>query len=331
MPSTIMPMTIGDIFDRTLRLIGKTFTRSAAISVSFLIIPVILLTISANHFYSSLPDFSAGATPDNITAIGPMFMGGFYLGIASLLFAFAALMAEIAISVVIGGEINMERIDYATAVKMTFGSRWLNGIGEGILKTLATMGVVIFASILGGIIAAAAGRGSAGSAGLLILFTVLFILIIVMALIYCLLRLYFALTAVAVQDLGPIEALKKSWFLVGGHWWRTLGILIVFFLLSGFAISVITVPVTFGSMWGEYKELFTALGQSGGHISPSQLRHFQTGLGHLIGIGSGLSSILSLLLTPAFTVVMYFDLRARHDEFHAESDPTTPEVPVTTL
>ncbi len=331
MPSTIMPMTLGDIFDRTLRLIGKTFTRNAAISVSFLIVPVILLTIAANHFYSSLPNFSAGATPNNIGAIGPMFAGGFYFGIASMLFAFAAMMAEIAISILIGGELNSERIDYATAVKMTFGSRWLNGIGEGVLKTLAIFGVVIFTAILGGIIAAAAGRGSAGSTGLLVLFTVLFILIIVAALLYCLLRLYFALTAVAVQDLGPIEAFKKSWFLVGGHWWRTLGILILFFLLSSFAISVITVPVTFGSMWGEYKDLFTALGQSGGHMDPSQLRHLQTGIGHLIGIGSGLSSILSLLLTPAFTVVMYFDLRARHDDFPAESAPMTSEVPVTTL
>ncbi len=331
MPSTIRPMTLGDIFDRTLRLIGKTFTRNAAISVSFLIITVILLTISANRFYSSFPDFSAGATPNNVITFGPMFAGGLYFGIASALFAFAALMAEIAISVVIGGELISQRIDYATAVKMTFSNRWLNGIGEGILKTLAIFGAAIFAAILGGIIAAAVGRGSAGSSGLLILFIVLFILIIVAALFYCLLRFYFALTAVAVQDLGPIEALKKSWLLVGKHWWRTLGILILFLLLSSFAISVITVPVTFGSMWGEYKELFTALGQSGGHMDPSQLRHLQTGIGHLIGIGSGLSSILSLLLTPAFTVVMYFDLRARHDDFPAESATTTGEVPVTTL
>lgn len=323
MASTITPMTLGEIFDKTFSLIGKTFWRNAAISVTFLIIPVILMTISAHHFYTSMPDFTRGTAPKDLSYLGPFFAGAFYFGTASLLLAAAALLAEIAINIVISGEINSEHLDYATAVRMTFDGRWINGIGEGVLKIVALVGISILASILGGIIALSIGRGPLAGNALLILFTILFILIIVAAIFFFIIKLYFALTVVAVENVGPIEAFKKSWFLVGGHWWRTLGILILFFILSSFAISIITVPVMFGSMWGSYKSFFTMMGQTKGQMAPEYLHRFQTSLGPMIGIGSGLSSILSLLITPVFTVVMYFDLRARHN------DLSSPEVEVT--
>lgn len=332
MASTITPMTLGEIFDRTFSLIGKTFWRNAAISLSFLIIPIVLLTLSAHHFYSSLPDFTSGTTPKDLSYLGPMFAGTFYFGTASLLLAVAAMLAEIAISIVISGEINSEQVDYPTAVKMTFDRRWLNGIGEGVLKTLALVGVSTFAAILGGIIVLSLEKGSGASSALLILFTVLFILIIVAAIFFFLIRLYFALTAVAVQDIGPIEALKKSWFLVGGHWWRTLGILVLFFILSGFAVSIITLPVTFGSMWNSYKHFFTMMGQTKGRVAPEQLHRLQTALGPMIGISTGLSSTLSLMITPVFTVVMYFDLRARHNDLPSPENAAAGEnIPPVTI
>ena len=332
MASTIPAMTLVDMFDRTFSLIGKTIWRNAAIAVSFMVVPVILFTIAANRFYSSLPALGSMGTPENMEAVKTMFTGSFFFGIASLLFALAAMVAEIAITVVVGKELNSERISYGTAVKMAFDGRWLNGIGEGILKMLIIAGFTILAVILGGIVALIVGKGSETTHGVLILFTVLFILVIVAAIFYTILRLYFALTAVAVEDLGPVNALKKSWFLVRGHWWRTLGILILFFILSGFAVSVITVPVMFGTMWNHYKNLFEMLGQTGGNMDMSRLANLQRSLGHAIGISSGLSSILSLLITPAFTVVMYFDLKARQNDLAAPEDTaTTEDVPVTTV
>ena len=174
--------------------------------------------------------------------------------------------------------------------------------------------------------------GRSSSNALLILFTVLLIFVIVAIIFYFIVRLYFALTTVAVQDLGPVAALKKSWFLVGEHWWRTMGLLVLFFILSGFAVSIITVPVTFGTMWNSYKEFFTLMGQTGGKVNPSQLHSLQTGFGTTIGISSGLSSILSLLITPAFTVVIYFDLRARHNDLPSEQITATgQDVPPVTV
>lgn len=314
MSSSILPMTLGDMLDRTVRVVGRTFLRNAAIAITFLVIPTILLSMAANGFYSHMADFTGQAAVRNPQALAPFFLGGFYLGTAYTLFMLAVLLGEIAVSVVVAGELSSQRIDYGTAVKLTFNRRWINGIGEGILKALIFVGIGVFVSILIGIMAAAAGKGLHPASGLTILFIILFVAVLAGAIIYFALRLFFALTAVAVEDLGPINAFKKSWFLVGGHWWRTLGILIVFGLLSGFAISVISAPIMFGSMWKEYKELFTVMGQSQGRPDPTFLRSFQMGMGRMIGIAGGISSFLSLLITPVFTVVMYFDLRARHDD-----------------
>ncbi len=329
MTSTFSPMTIGEIFDTTFSMIGKTFLRSAAIALTFIAFPILLLMISAHHFYSTMPGFTIGGAGKHFTDFAPMFAGSFYFGSASLLLAVAALLAEVAISIVIGSELRSERVSYRDALRKTFDGRWLNGIGEGFLKMVIFFGFGFFAAIVGGIIVMVVGK-SPGSSGLVsIMFAILLIFVIVAVIFYFIVRLYFALTAVALQEVGPVEALKKSWFLVGDHWWKTLGLLILFYVVSSFAISLITLPVTFGSMWGTYKHFFTFLGQTGGRIPSAELSKLQSGFGPMIGISTGLSSILSLLITPAFTVVMYFDLRARHNdipdiESPADSEDTPP-------
>lgn len=321
MSPSISPMTLGDMLDRTVKVIGKTFLRNAAIAITFLLVPIILMGVAASRFYSSMP-FGSDTAAENPSVFFPMILHSMYLGATNLIFAAAALFAEIAVTIVISGEMNSQKIGYSDAVKMTFDRRWLNGIGEGVLKILIFAGAGIVFAIFIGLFAVGALKSDSGPAVLSGLIIVLLSIGLVCVMIYFILRLFFALTAVAVEDLGPIEAFKKSWFLVGGHWWRTLGILIVFGLLSGLAVSAVSAPIMFGSMWNEYKELFTIIGQTHGQMNPSDFDGFRMGMGRMAWIGTGISTLLSLLLTPAFTVVMYFDLRARHDDLPV-TDPGT--------
>lgn len=324
---TTVPMTLGDIFDNTFRMIGKTILRNLALAVTFLGAPSILFAVAADHFYSSISILQTHIQSQNPAFWEPLASRGMNFGFASLLFAAAVLMAEIAVTIVISGEMRNERVSYVDALRMTFDRRWLNGIGEGVLKFLIMAGAGVVAALVGGVIGLIAGKGLHFAGAVLVFFAALFIVLIVCFMLLLFVRLYFALTAVAVEETGPVTALKRSWFLVGGHWWRTLGILLLFSILSGFATSVITSPILFGTMWSSYREFFTGLSQSGGNVAPSQLQHLQMGMGRLIGIGSGLSSLISLLLTPAFTVVMYFDLKARHDDLSEESSSDTAEEP----
>jgi hypothetical protein len=66
-------------------------------------------------------------------------------------------------------------------------------------------------------------------------------------------------------------------------------------------------------MWDFYKEYFTLLGKTGGNIDPQSLAQLENSVGPGIAIGSGISALLSLLITPVFTVVMYYDLCAREN------------------
>jgi hypothetical protein len=67
--------------------------------------------------------------------------------------------------------------------------------------------------------------------------------------IYLAVRWVFCMHAVALEGLGPIEALSRSWSLVGGCWWRTFGILLLFWVAGavfGAAIALAVFWASFG-------------------------------------------------------------------------------------
>lgn len=112
------------------------------------------------------------------------------------------------------------------------------------------------------------------------------ILVGIPVLVFLTVRLYFALNALMLEDLGPTDAIKRSWRLVEGCWWRTFGIGIIFILLALAATllaSLLTLPVDI-------------LGSS-----------FLSGL---------VSALAGALVTPFIYIggtVVYLDLRVRHE------------------
>ncbi len=50
------PLALGDIFEKTFSMIGKTFFRNILITSVILLLPVIIMAIAADDFYSSLAD-----------------------------------------------------------------------------------------------------------------------------------------------------------------------------------------------------------------------------------------------------------------------------------
>ncbi len=313
-------MTLGDIFERTFTLIGKTFVRNLIVAAIFLVIPVVLMTIAADNLYSSIADI-------NIHLNGLPEQTGFnvilpYLGqvglfvVSAFMITLGVLLAEITISYIVGKELMGEPVSLSEAVQETFYMKWLYGIGQGLIKYFAIIGGIVILVIFGAVLYSMIGSGFI--IGLLVL---LFVVVGIPAIFFLVLRWYFSLTAVAIEDLGPIDALRQSWSLVEGYWWRTCGILILFSILSQFVISIISIPIQFGTMFNFYKEFFTALGRSGGNIDPQTLHQTLKTMGPGIGIGTGISSLFSLLITPVFTVVMYFDLRARKNDLPGMEAP----------
>ncbi|MBN1398823.1 MAG: hypothetical protein JXA06_12395 [Bacteroidetes bacterium] len=304
------PLTLGDIFEKTFLLIGKTFLRNILVSFIILLLPSIIIAFATGDFYSSIiemrdSDFS-GRYDSGLDKVIEVFSMLSFFWMATLIYALAVLMAEIAVSIIVSEELGSNHITFMDALKETFSIKCLYGLGQAVVK---------YAALIGGIIVAISIFVILGAVSKVLTGIIGFIAIIIAMpfAVYIMIKWYFSLTAVAVDDLTVIESLRRSWHLVKGYWWRTFGIILLLSILAQFVISIVSLPITFGSMWDFYREYFTLFGKTGGEVDPAVLLDLQKSYGPEIAIGSGISALLSLLITPVFTVVMYYDLRAREN------------------
>ncbi len=320
MTSTFAPMTLGDIFESTITMIGKTFARNILVAVTFLTIPAVIMSFAARNFYGALT--AASTTAPSFYTLIPFIL-------STILLEVAALLAEIAISYITANELHSHRVSFKEAIADTFQGKWISGLGQAFLKYVVVFGSLSGITLIFILLDGETKGASSITKGILMLFQVPFFLLLMPALLFLFYRWLFSLTAVAVDGLDSVEALKKSWEIVDGYWWRTFGIFLLLTIIAQFAISIISLPLTFGSMWTVYRDYYTMLGKAGGSIGAGAINHYPVSMGSGIGVQTAIGSILSLLVSPVFIVVMYFDLRARHYDYPSSSGEVeqTPDEP----
>jgi hypothetical protein len=117
---------------------------------------------------------------------------------------------------------------------------------------------------------------------------------------YVFVRLTVIVPAIMVESLGPVEGLRRSWRLVQGYWWRTLGLLLVLgiinFVISAGPAFLVTLIVG----------LFT------GFLDPV-LNTAVTGVVTII------TQALYIPLELTCLTLYYFDLRVRKEGFDLET------------
>jgi hypothetical protein len=101
--------------------------------------------------------------------------------------------------------------------------------------------------------------------------------------------------AMLAENLGPIQALGRSWHLTEGRWWRTFGILLLLQIL----LSVI------GLIVGTFFQFVTAL-------IPGLSDSARIGVNQ---VGSTLGSVVAVPIQYIAWTLMYFDLRVRKESF----------------
>jgi hypothetical protein len=320
MVPTFVPMTLGDIFEKTFSLFGKTFVRNLMIALVFLVVPIVVMVMSADIFYNSIADMQenlvqgqAGGGLETVTSMIETFS---FFGFAILLLMVCGLFAEITISIVVSQELLGQPISFNDALNETFQQKWRYGIGQGLLKFFILIGGMVIAGIVMAIL-------SAFSQILGGLVMILSILVLIPVLFYIIFKWFFSLTAVAVSDLGVTDSLRKSWNLVDGYWWRTFGIILLLGIIAQLIVSIISLPVTFAFMWDFYQRMFASFGETGGNFNPETSRQLLRDMGLGVGISIGVSSLISMLITPVYTVVLYYDLRARNSDFPRSKETET--------
>lgn len=320
MNPAIKPMSLGDIFDALFKLLGKTALRNLILS-ALILLPAALISIyGLEALFSSLAEFlrdraagRAAATAEMARLFGAM--SAYLLVIVVLLLAYLA--AALAATTVGCSEISGQAITWQEALRRVFSVRLARTWGQSILAFLALLGIVLAAYL---ILIAAVVTDSSAMKGI----GIIALLFSIGVAVYLWVRWIFALPAIAWEEAGVMQSFHRSSFLVKGWWWRTFGVGLLLYLITQFAITLVTTPLSFVALWGFFKNYFALLGSmSGGQPDPDMVYRLFDSLGVGLGILIYISYILTAMIVPLFVAIMYFDLRARKGEFE-QLPPTQP-------
>ena len=128
-------------------------------------------------------------------------------------------------------------------------------------------------------------------------FSIIFLMIVALIVIACFLTVKFAFTssAVVLEGLGPVDAMKRSWSLSKGSFWRILGRILLIGIVTGLITSVL------GGIVGAILGVGAAAADS---------------VGMLVAFSAFLGALLSAVVIPvqsSFYTLMYLDERMRKE------------------
>jgi hypothetical protein len=129
------------------------------------------------------------------------------------------------------------------------------------------------------------------------IFTMLGLIALLIGAIYVAVRLSLGSPALLIEDIGPMESLRRSWGLVGGRWWATFAVIVLVSLLVVIISSIVQGVLVAPLLGGADSELI------GGTLST---------------LGTIVANVLTLPLQAAVVTILYFDLRVRKEGLDLE-------------
>jgi len=269
------PMSVGRILDRTFRLYRNNFFHFIAI-MAVVFVPIGLLTyvlmrpVATTMEEDGMTMGGMATTPD----IGPgtVLLLMLLVGI-SVLLCVAALTKSISESY-LGNRLTVGGA-YRAVVSRLFGL-----IGLIILVWLVSFGLMI---VMGSVLVLGLKLGFWGA------------VIAELLLFAFLLRLSLSAQGVVLERIGPFAAIKRSWLLTTGNFWRTFGLAVLVYLIS----IVIVLLFFFG---------FVFIAPLLGGVDP----------GVAFSAVFILMAVAQVLTTPIWAgafILLYYDLRIRKEGF----------------
>jgi hypothetical protein len=116
-------------------------------------------------------------------------------------------------------------------------------------------------------------------------------------------RLSLTLPAVVLERISPVDAIRRSWHLTRGSFWRLFGILLLTAIIVGVAADVLTIPFTV---------LEVVIG--GGSAGLFSVATTTSAAALIVGaIGSILAATVTRPISAGVNVLLYLDLRMRRE------------------
>ncbi|WP_394254807.1 hypothetical protein [Pseudoclavibacter helvolus] len=318
----LRPLAFGDALAATFRLFRtspKTTLGSAVIVMGVTTLFASLLPVVVGLLMFTRIPF-AGSEED----IAPMLISSITLTSLAALLGLAiagvgsALLQGILVRVVARGAIG-EKLGFKEAWRAGWRGIWrLIGyaviVGVGSIMLIA-IGWLLIPFIMFVVLAGSGGdEGTiAGSIGLGVIFTLLLGGATVVLMVWVGIKIMFAPSAIVLEGLGPIAAIRRSWALSHGNFWRVLGVVVVIQVILNFATGAVSTVAQLAVSMGQV--LLTPLG-SGQTTEPSA--GTVVAFAVILLITSALQVLLGaivLVLTSGNATILYFDLRMRKEGF----------------
>jgi Membrane domain of glycerophosphoryl diester phosphodiesterase len=295
----LRPMSVGDILSGAFTLIRKN--PAATLGVSAIVFTVygvcsVLLTNSVLHAVS-LPalnhtgPLTQAEVNAEYSAVGRILAAEGGLVVLALLF-------QVIVTGVLTGALGRGLLGRV----VSFGDAWHGARLPAVLLVVVYPAVIV----LGMIAVPAAivvGALAAHATGVAILVGVAGFLAAIPVAIWLSVRWSIAVPAVVLERLGPVAAMRRSWHLVRGSFWRVLGITLLAALVVGVAQAVLGTPFALAGLLGS-RGGPPAFGIPVGHSLAATI---------IIAIGSIISNAVTRPIGAGVTVLLYTDLRMRKE------------------
>lgn len=279
----LRPLNLGDIFSGTFGTIrgnpGASIGLSALVAL-VVAIPAVLTTLALSGADLTTTDSSGstvnlgGQLSTSITSIYTAIAGVFLAGMLTAVVAEAVLGRRISIG--------------QTWTKVR--GRLLPLLGMTLLLALA---VIVAAGIYIGLIVLLA---LGGNEAITVMIAIVLGIILFVAIVWAAIKVSLAAPAVVLERVGPVAAIRRSWGLSGGQWWRIFGITLLAQLIVGTISNVVQLP---GAA--------VLIGTSDGAGNPNVLAVIVV---QLVAVAI---SALTTPFTAGVTALLYLDQRIRKE------------------
>ncbi|MFC6087302.1 DUF7544 domain-containing protein [Sphaerisporangium aureirubrum] len=293
----LRPLGLGDILDGTIKLIRSNPKATLGLSAIAAAIGTLPVAVGQAIYYGSIGDMFTG---DAIRTDADVPMGGLASQLGGSLLS---LIVQFFLITILTGILTRVLGRAVFGGKITVGEAWrLTRSRIGPLIGLSLLTALILAVPLIAVVAlvavlVAGGAGTGTFLGVALLGGLLYFCYA----LFMTAHLSLAAPAVVLEGRGVIEAVRRSWRLVSGSFWRVLGILLLTWILTALLGAILSVPVevltlavSFGGRGALWATVLTTV---------------------LIVVGGVLSAMITYPIQAGVNGLLYTDRRMRAEAF----------------
>jgi hypothetical protein len=286
-------MPLGELLDETFKLYRRHFTVIAGVALAIILPNLILTLVSGSYLANPFTFLQQVATnannPEGLAAIqarqqqftsSPLYLLSFPLALLMIPFTLGALYYA-ATSLAAGSQQTVGSILLGTL------RRYFGLLGVAILSGLPGIGVILVVVILVVVFVALHATAVAVVIGIVGGIAALVFLV------WLAVRWAVAYAALLGERVNPWRALGRSWKLVEGNWWRTIGVLLLVWLLVAIIQSAV------GLLFGGIAALVPGLGE-------------EVRAGAVTVVTAVVNALVGAIAPLAITM-LYLDLRVRKE------------------